>query len=220
MDVASRVRIHRALADRHRLEIVDALTLGDRTPQELSELAEIPTNLMAHHLQVLEEAGLIDRHVSNGDKRRRYVVLKPERLSQIVPNIAVPAGCVLFVCTHNSARSQFAAALWRARTGGQADCAGTDPAPRVDPIAIATAEHFGVDLSSAVPKGYDALDASPALVVFVCDRAREAGLSYDVPSLHWSVPDPAPDGRSAAFTESFADISSRIERLAVALAEG
>jgi len=219
MDFESRVRIHQALADRHRLAIVDALMLGDRTPLELSELAEIPTNLMAHHLQVLEQAGLIDRHASSGDKRRRYVVLKQERLSQIVPNVAVPAGCVLFVCTHNSARSQFAAALWRARTGGHADSAGTDPAARADPVAIATAEHFGVDLSAAVPKGYDALDAAPALLVSVCDRAREAGLPYDVPSLHWSVSDPGVDGRPVAFTEAFADISSRVERLAVALAE-
>ena len=220
MDFEARVRIHQALADRHRLAIVDALMLGDRTPQELSDLVEIPTNLMAHHLQVLEQADLISRHVSNGDKRRRYVVLDPERLSQIDPNVAVPAGCVLFVCTHNSARSQFAAALWRARTGGQADCAGTDPAPRVDPVAIATAGDFGVDLSSALPKGYDALDASPALLVSVCDRAREAGLPYDVPSLHWSVPDPGADGRPIAFTEAFWDISSRVERLAVALADG
>ena len=220
MDFEARVRIHQALADRHRLAIVDALMLGDRTPQELSDLAEIPTNLMAHHLHVLEQADLIHRHVSSGDKRRRYVVLNPERLSQIVPNVAVPAGCVLFVCTHNSARSQFAAARWRARTGGQADCAGTDPAPRVDPVAIATAGDFGVDLSSALPKGYDALDASPALLVSVCDRAREAGLPYEVPSLHWSVPDPGADGRPIAFTEAFSDISSRVERLAVALADG
>ncbi len=220
MDFESRVRIHEALADRHRLAIVDALMLGDRTPQELSQLAEIPTNLMAHHLQVLQQAGLIDRHVSHGDKRRRYVVLKQERLSQIAPNVEVPAGCVLFVCTHNSARSQFAAALWRARTGGQADCAGTDPASRVDPVAIATADDFGVDLSAAVPKGYDAVDVAPALLVSVCDQAREAGPPFDVPSLHWSVPDPGADGRPVAFAVAFADISGRVERLAVALAEG
>jgi len=219
MDFESRVRIHQALADWHRLAIVDALMLGDRTPRELCELAELPTNLMAHHLQVLEQAGLIDRHVSNGDKRRRYVVLQQERLSHIVPNLTVPAGCVLFVCTHNSARSQFAAALWRAKTGGHADCAGTDPAARVDPVAIATAGDFGVDLSTAVPKGYDGVDASPALLVSVCDRAREAGLPFDVPSLHWSVPDPGADGRPAAFRAAFAEISGRVERLAIALAE-
>jgi ArsR family transcriptional regulator, arsenate/arsenite/antimonite-responsive transcriptional repressor / arsenate reductase (thioredoxin) len=219
MDFDSRVCVHQALADRHRLAIVDALVFGDRTPQELSELAEIPTNLMAHHLHVLEQAGLIERHVSSGDKRRRYVVVNQERVSQIVPHLTVPAGCVLFVCTHNSARSPFAAALWRAKTGGQADCAGTDPAARVDPVAIATAERFGVDLSTAVPKGYDAVDDAPALLISVCDRAREAGLPYDVPSLHWSVPDPGADGRPVAFTEAFADISGRVERLAVALAD-
>src|ERR1039457_4153459 len=106
MDLNSRVRMHHALADRHRLAIVDALMLGDRSPPELCELAEIPTNLLAHHLQGLHQAGLVDRRVSSGDRRRRYVVLQQERLAQIVPNLTVSAESVLFVCTHNSARSQ------------------------------------------------------------------------------------------------------------------
>lgn len=220
MDLDARARIHQALADRHRLAIVDALALGDRTPAELSDIAAIPTNLVAHHLQVLELAGLIDRHVSDGDRRRRYVVLNPDRLASIVPRLAVPVGCVLFVCTHNSARSQFAAALCRAATGGDADSAGTDPASQVDPEAISVAGDFGVDLSGAVPKGYDRVNAAPTLVVSVCDRARETGFPYEAPSLHWSVPDPVADGRPAAFTAAFTQISGRIERLAIALASG
>lgn len=169
---------------------------------------------------MLERAGLIDRHVPDGDRRRRYVVLNPDRLASIVPRLAVPVGSVLFVCTRNSARSQFAAALWRAATGGDADSAGTDPASRVDPEAISVAGDFGIDLSGAVPKGYDRVNAAPALVVAVCDRARETGLPHEAPSLHWSVPDPVADGRLAAFARAFTQISSRIERLALALAGG
>ncbi len=219
MALDSRVRMHRALADSHRIAIVDALALGDRTPQELCKLTDIPSNLLAHHLRVLERAEIVERRISGGDKRRRYVILRRDRLVEAVPDVTVAKGSVLFVCTHNSARSQFAAALWRSRTGGSSESAGTDPAPRVDPLAIATAAHVGVDLSAAVPKGYEAIESRPALIVSVCDRARESGMPFDVASLHWSVRDPVADGRSAAFDEAFAEISSRVDQLATALTE-
>ena len=216
MSLAERARMHAALGDPHRLAIVDALALGDRAPAELGELAGLPTNLLAHHLRVLEEAGLVERRPSSGDGRRRYVVLCPERIGATVPPQLVAVGVVLFVCTANSARSQFAAAEWRRRTGGAAGSAGADPAPRVHPVAIRAARRLGVDLSGAAPRGYEAIADTPALVVSVCDRAREAGLPFDVPALHWSVPDPVADGRPAAFAAAFAEISERITRLAAA----
>jgi len=218
MRLSDRARVHGALADPHRLAIVDALALGDRTPRELAALVGAPTNLLAHHLGVLEEAGLTERRVSAGDRRRRYVVLRPEPLRELIPALAVPAGIVLFVCTHNSARSQFAAALWRQRTGSDADSAGTDPAARVHPSAVRAARRLGLDLSGQTPKGYAEVPAAPTLVVSVCDRAREGGFPFDSPTLHWSVPDPVADGRAAAFTAAFAEISRRIERLAAARA--
>jgi ArsR family transcriptional regulator, arsenate/arsenite/antimonite-responsive transcriptional repressor / arsenate reductase (thioredoxin) len=217
MDTYARVRMHRALADRHRLTIVDALRVGDRTPQELSEVAEIPTNLLAHHLQVLEEAEMIERRVSTGDKRRRYVALRPDRLVETPPESAVISGGVLFVCTHNSARSQFAAALWHVRTGGPSDSAGSNPATRVDARAVAAAAHAGIAISAATPKGYEAVDSLPTLVVSVCDRARESGVPFEAPTLHWSVPDPIADGRPEAFSDALAEISERVDRLATAL---
>jgi protein-tyrosine-phosphatase len=210
--------MHGALADPHRLAIVDALALGDRTPHELGELAGLPTNLLAHHLRVLDEAGLVERRASSGDRRRRYVVLRPDRLPGLLPAPAVAAGMVLFVCTHNSARSQFAAALWRSRAGGGADSAGTDPADRVHPAAVRAARRLGVELGRSTPKGYDAVPAIPGLVVSVCDRAREAGAPFEAATLHWSVPDPVADGRAAAFAAAFAEISERVERLAAARA--
>jgi protein-tyrosine-phosphatase len=216
MDLQDRARIHAALGDHHRLRIVDELLVSDWSFQELSRLVGLPANAAAHHLAVLESAGLIERHVSEGDHRRRYVGLRPDRLEGLVASPALRPNAILFVCTHNSARSQFAAALWTQRTGAPAESAGTDPAERVHPKAISIARDFGVDLQHAVPKGYDRLAVAPDLVVSVCDRAREAGLPFEAPSLHWSVPDPVRAGTAGAFRSAFADLAARVERLAVA----
>ena len=217
MNLAVRVRVHAALADPHRLATVDALALGDRTPHELGALVDAPTNLLAHHLTVLEEAGLTERRVSAGDRRRRYVVLLPDRLPELLPIPVMPTGMVLFVCTNNSARSQFAAALWRRLSEGAADSAGQDPAPRVHPRAVRAARRMGITLGAEAPKDYAAVAEPPALVVSVCDRAWEAGIPFDAPTLHWSVPDPVADGRADAFASAFAEISHRVERLAASL---
>ncbi len=216
MDLDERATTYAALGDRQRLAMVDALALGDRTFQELMELAGLPGNLAAHHLGVLEAAGLIERRVSDGDHRRRYISLRPERLEGLLPLPQVTARAILFVCTHNSARSQFAAALWRLRTGDDADSAGTEPAPRVHPAAIEAADEWGLDLRGAVPKGYDAPSRAPDLVVSVCDRAREAAPASPAPALHWSVPDPVVAGDMPAFRASFAAIAARVDRLALA----
>jgi ArsR family transcriptional regulator, arsenate/arsenite/antimonite-responsive transcriptional repressor / arsenate reductase (thioredoxin) len=208
--------MHAALADPHRLEIVDALALGDRTPRELGEVVGAPTNLLAHHLGVLDDAGLIERRESSGDGRRRYVVLRPGRLAALLPAPVIEAAAVLFVCTHNSARSPFAAALWRQRTGQEADSAGAEPTRRVHPSAVRAARRLGVELAGARPKGYEEVTPAPDLVVSVCDKAREAGVPFDAETLHWSVPDPVADGRPAAFGAAFAEISTRVERLAAA----
>ena len=217
MDVLERARLHAALADPHRLAIVDALALGDRTPQGLARFVGVPTNLLAHHLGVLEAVGLVTRRVSEGDGRRRYVVLRPDRLPEPVTPAGVPPGIPLFVCTHNSARSQFAAALWRRLTGKAAESAGADPATRVHPGAVRAAARLGTPLGEATPRGYDAVGQAPSLVVSVCDRAYEAGVPFRVPGFHWSVPDPVPDCRQPAFLAAFADISARVDRLAGAL---
>lgn len=216
MNVADRARLHATLGDSHRLRIVDELLLGDRTFQELAALIDLPGNAAAHHLAVLETAGLIDRRPSEGDRRRRYVTLHRDRLEGLAPSSSLDPRAILFVCTHNSARSQFAAALWRERTGGVADSAGTEPADRVHPKAARAAAEFGLDLASAVPKGYDAVALEPDLVVSVCDRARETGMPFSAPHLHWSVPDPVRSGTQTAFRSAFVDISQRIDQLAEA----
>lgn len=214
MDLEDRARVHAALGDRARLAMVDQLQLGDRTFQELALGAGLPGNAAAHHLDVLEAAGLIKRRVSEGDHRRRYISLRHDRLEGIGGRGHAMPGVVLFVCTHNSARSQFAAAMWTAQTGRTAESAGTEPAKRVHPGAIRAAARFGIDLASASPKGYEAVIHEPDLVISVCDRAREVGSPFHAPTLHWSIPDPISHPTTSAFRTAFGELASRIERLA------
>ena len=58
-DIAERARIHAALSDPARLAIVDTLTVSDAAPGELGTALDLPTNLVAHHLNVLQQAGLV-----------------------------------------------------------------------------------------------------------------------------------------------------------------
>lgn len=210
----ARARTHAALGDEHRLKIVDELLVSDRTFKDLARLVGMPGNAAAHHLGVLESAGLIERRVSEGDHRRRYVRLRHEMLDGLVASPAISPGVVLFVCTHNSARSQFAAALWSRRTGELAQSAGSEPSDQVHPKAIRAAAEFDLDLSGAVPKGYDRIAAQPDLIVSVCDRALESGIPFNARALHWSVPDPVQIGTTDAFRSAFADLAARVDRLA------
>jgi protein-tyrosine-phosphatase/DNA-binding transcriptional ArsR family regulator len=214
MTLEERASAHAALGDDRRLSIVDRLTLGDLTVAELAAVTGMKGNLLAHHLDVLEHAGLIERRVSEGDHRRRYVSLRWDRL----PDRSVPTAPgqdrVVFVCTHNSARSQFAAALWAQRTGGIASSAGSNPSEVVHPKAVLVADEYGIDLSGSTPAGYDRLPGALGLVVSVCDRARESGVPDAEDHLHWSVRDPVPVGTVTAFRDSFAEIAVRVDNLA------
>ncbi len=209
-----RADVHGALADPVRLAVVDALRLTDRSPSELGQQLGLRSNLLAHHLDVLEDAGVVRRRVSQGDRRRRYVTLVVDD-PLAGPALPLPPDRVLFVCTRNAARSQLAAALWTQVTGREGASAGAAPADRVDPEAVAVAADHDLVLDGAKPRGYDAVSGPVDLVVSVCDRAREAGVPIDAPHLHWSVTDPAgggPDGYVAAFDH----IRRRVERLAAA----
>ena len=208
-----RAGLHSALGDPVRLAVVDALALGDLGVEELRRTTGVEGNLLAHHLKVLEGARLVERRPSEGDGRRRYVSLRPHRLLGLAASPVLGARCVLFVCIRNSARSQYAAALWRELTGHRGLSAGTHPAPAVHPRAVEAASELGIDLRGAVPKGYHQVGRCPDLVVSVCDRARESGHGFDAPRLHWSVADPVSQNTLAAFRRSFGEITRRVERL-------
>jgi protein-tyrosine-phosphatase len=212
MDIVQRATIHSALGDGARLRIVDLLVESDRTVQELATATEMPGNLLAHHLNVLEDAGLIGRHRSEGDHRRRYVTLRRSALSGLTIDMIKP-GSVAFICSHNSARSQYAAAYWQSRTGQTVQSAGSEPAQGVHPTAIRVASERGIDLSDALPQGYSSLIPRPELLITVCDRAREKELPQARRHAHWSIPDPVADGRAGAFRSAFDDIEQRVDAL-------
>jgi arsenate reductase len=114
---------------------------------------------------------------------------------------------VLFLCTHNSARSQMAEGFLRALAGDrfEVSSAGTE-ATGVHPLAVKAMAEVGVDLSRHTSKTFDQLLDQPwDYVITVCDAANEACPVFrgKVGRLHWSFQDPA----QAAGTEE--------ERLAV-----
>ena len=210
-DRRRRAELHAALGDPARLGIVEDLATTDRAPSELAERFELPSNLLAHHLGVLERVGLVERVVSAGDRRRRYIRLIRSALTDLALPRAHPAADVLFVCSRNSARSQLAAALWRRHTGHPADSAGTHPAPRVHAGAVAAARRAGLDIAAATPRVM-APDESAELVVTVCDRAHEE-LEPGAGWWHWSIPDPVEIGTAAAFDAAVVELDTRIRHL-------
>jgi protein-tyrosine-phosphatase len=136
--------------------------------------------------------------------------------------IPVPAICpqsVLFVCSANSARSPLAVAIWRELCELPAQSAGTHPAERVHPRAVAAAARHGLDLAGMSPRAFDAIDGTPGLVVTVCDEANEAlALPRSVARLHWSIPDPAATGDRHAFDRAIVMLRERVEPLTRAIA--
>jgi ArsR family transcriptional regulator, arsenate/arsenite/antimonite-responsive transcriptional repressor / arsenate reductase (thioredoxin) len=214
--LAARIAVHAALADPARLQIVDTLSGGDSSPSELATLLAMPSNLLAHHLHVLEQAGLITRRRSDGDRRRTYLQLAPGTPKSLTRPAARQADRVLFVCTANSARSHLAAALWRQASSLPAASAGTHPAARIDPGALAAATRHGLPLRRLRPGHIGNIQHDGDLVITVCDRAREQ-LGPQA-AVHWSVPDPVPAGDPADFDATLADLSQRVGRLAPHLA--
>jgi arsenate reductase len=102
---------------------------------------------------------------------------------------------VLFLCTHNSARSQMAEGLLRKMGGDQFDVfsAGTEKT-RVHPLAIAAMREIGIDISGQWSKTLDELDGQEFdTVITVCDRANESCPIFpsDTQRIHWSFDDPS-----------------------------
>ncbi|MFU8849555.1 helix-turn-helix domain-containing protein [Micromonospora sp. SL1-18] len=215
--LVGRARIHAALGDPARLAIVDALTLGDASPGEIAHTLDMPTNLIAHHVKVLTDAGLVTKGRSEGDRRRTYLRLLPEALAALATPRLTGVGRVVFVCTHNSARSQLAAALWKRRTHSDVASAGTKPAARVHPRAVAVAHRHHLDLDPTGTAHVTDVVRGDDLVIAVCDNAHEDLTGPVRPRLHWSVPDPVRVDTDEAFEAAYADLADRVDRLAPAV---
>jgi ArsR family transcriptional regulator, arsenate/arsenite/antimonite-responsive transcriptional repressor / arsenate reductase (thioredoxin) len=211
--LAERAAMHHALGDPSRLAIVEALAFGEASPSELQAVLALPSNLLAHHVRVLARAGILARTRSEGDRRRTYLGLVPGALDALGAVAGRAAARVVFVCTHNSARSQLAAALWNARAEVPATSAGTRPAPAVHPGAVAAARRHAVALEPVAPRHADEVLRDGDLVITVCDAAHEE-LPGDA---HWSVADPARTGDDAAFDRALSTLAARVTRLAPAI---
>ena len=123
---------------------------------------------------------------------------------------------VLFLCTGNSARSQMAEGLLRAKAGDryQVESAGTDPAAVVNPLAVEVMREIGIDISSQRPKSVkEFLGRVPVRhLVIVCDGANEACPST-FPGVitrdFWPIDDPR--GGIENFRIARDEIASRID---------
>jgi protein-tyrosine-phosphatase len=188
-----------ALADVARLAVVDELALGDRSPSELQAMLD------------LEDAGLVIRRRSEGDRRRTYLTLVDGALDEQSTAPGLPVGRVVFVCSANSARSQLAAALWSQSSDIPVTSAGTHPADSVAEGAKAVAKRHSLKLAPTTPQQLTDIASADDFVVAVCDNAyEELGPSI---SLHWSIPDPVSKGNDAAFDNAYAELDRRITTL-------
>ena len=132
---------------------------------------------------------------------------------------------VLFVCTGNSARSQMAEAILRARAGGDFEVfsAGVDPRG-INPLTIRVLGDAGISTEGLRSKSVnEMLDRQFDYVITVCDRARESCPVFpgSHESFHWGLDDPAEATgseaeRLAVFRRVMGEIVTRIDTFALA----
>jgi len=130
---------------------------------------------------------------------------------------------LLFLCTGNSARSQMAEALLNSKGRGRfhAESAGSRPADRVNPHAIATLRDYDIPWAGHAPRSIDGLEREPwDFVITVCDRAKESCPIFPGQPIlaHWGMPDPADVAgdevtKRKAFEAAFFLLSRRIDLL-------
>ncbi len=200
------------LAHDLRWQLLTALAHSDYRVQELADRLQRPMNLVSYHLRQLREAGLVQERRSSADGRDLYCTLdlaefaRRYRASAIALHPAVASDIsmhpnrrqmsLLFLCTHNSARSQMAEALLRAQCGTrpiEVASAGNYPST-VHPTAIAIMQEAGIDIRAQTSKHLDTLrNQHFDYIVTVCDQVREhcPVFSGSPEPIHWSIPDPA-----------------------------
>lgn len=230
-----------------RWQILRLLSLSDLRVQEMVAALDLPQNLVSYHLQRLRSYELVIERRSQADAREVYYSLNVKRLRQLFFSSAealhpaldrpvvensgedfekLPLLRVLFLCTHNSARSQMAEGLLRARSGGriQVFSAGNEPS-RVHPLAIRAMNELGIDISEHSSKSLtEFLGQEFDYVITVCDKARETCPFFpgNPIRIHWSLPDPSAvegdeDRRYQAFRDIALQLDTRIGYLLAAI---
>lgn len=126
---------------------------------------------------------------------------------------------VLFLCSHNSARSQMAEGLLRAIVGEGVEVASAGTTARgVHPLAIRAMTDVGIDISAQRSKTVDELAGDFDVVVTVCDTACPIPPRHRL-LLRWKFPDPSAAGgseaeRLVAFARVRDGLASRVRALA------
>lgn len=234
------VRFFRALADETRVAIVRLLALTDLRVGEIVAYLQAPQNAVSYHLRQLREIGLLRDQRSSWDGRDIYYRVDLDRLhtlyqvaaSSLHPAMALAEGSpppstddrplrVLFLCTHNSARSQIAEAILRqlGRDRVEVYSAGSEPAP-IHPLTLAILRGHGIDPSPHRSKSLEQFRGQQFdYIITVCDRVREVCPVFpgDPKRTHWSTPDPLlvedEAARRAVFETVFRELQTRIQYL-------
>jgi thioredoxin type arsenate reductase len=231
------------LAHELRWRLLEALARSDRRVHELVELVGEPHNLVSYHLRQLRGQALVSERRSAADGRDIYYSLDLDRLKGLYlaageslhPGFtdrpaasaqdAVKPGRrirILFLCTHNSARSQMAEGILRELGGDRVEVAsaGTE-ATRVHPLAVREMAERGIDISSQRSKHMDELLGERFdYVVTVCDNAGESCPIFpgNPERIHWSIPDPSAvegdeQARRIAFKRVADELTTRLRYL-------
>jgi protein-tyrosine-phosphatase len=214
---------------------------------ELTGLVGEPQNLVSYHLGKLRDGRLVSARRSSADRRDTYYTVDLARIGGLLsatagalhPGLRLSRASrddartgpvsVLFLCTGNSARSQMAEALVRARSGGviEAYSAGSHPKP-VHPNAVRVMrDEHGLDLAGHVSKHLDVFAGQRFdWVISLCDRVREVCPQFPghPETIHWSIPNPATgdaddDATYPLFQQTAAELATRIGFLLAALSD-
>jgi protein-tyrosine-phosphatase/DNA-binding HxlR family transcriptional regulator len=229
-------RFFRLVADETRLMILRLLALSDLRAGEIGEAMRLPPNAVSYHLKRLRTLGLLrDRH-SSADARDVYYHLDVGRLQSLYsaagdtlysgmsPQLGVRTESgkalsrplrVLFLCTHNSARSQIAEALLRHMGGDQVAVfsAGSMPT-EVHPQALVTLRELEIDTRSLYAKSMDMFIGEPFdYIITVCDRVRDICPAFlsDPAQIHWSMPDPVVVEDAERCARAFRDVAMELQ---------
>jgi ArsR family transcriptional regulator, arsenate/arsenite/antimonite-responsive transcriptional repressor / arsenate reductase (thioredoxin) len=234
-----------------RWQLLSRLAYSDYRVNELGTLLQKPLNLVSYHLRLLRGAAIVQERRSSADARDVYYSLDLEQFQTLYQSAAEalhpalgaepadrvgrvtvgPPARVLFLCTHNSARSQMAEALLRhlvlRHLGGdqvEVFSAGTE-VTRVHPQALVTLERQGIETSGLHSKHLNQLLGQQFdYVITVCDRASESCPIFpgDPERIHWSFPDPSavtdPAEQQMAFTQVFVGLEKRLKLLLTLIA--
>ncbi len=224
------------LANDLRWRLVSILARSDYQVHELVHMVGEPANLVSYHLKQLKSGWLVTERRSSADRRDIYYSLDLERVHTLFtaagealhPSFSTapmieqrpfqwrtnPPVRVLFLCTHNSARSQMAEAILRNASGGQLEVfsAGIEPG-MIRPEAVRVMADLGISMAGHTSKHLDQFRGEHFdYVITVCDRVREACPVFpDNPEhIHWSLQDPAAENDAAKREHAFTETARRL----------